>query len=83
LERSDNPGIGQKQSANPERVRQLANPFRVDEKFVVLIPGLSLRSSPGLGLANAFGVIIEFNGGVIIEFGVVMESDRRIHPISN
>jgi hypothetical protein len=29
LERSDNPGSGIKRNFNPERVRQLPNPFRV------------------------------------------------------
>src|SRR6185369_17975092 len=41
---------------NPERVKWLANPFRVECLFKILIPGLSLRSNPGLELANAFGV---------------------------
>jgi len=41
---------------NPERVKWLANPFRVKCLFKILIPGLSLRSNPGLELANAFGV---------------------------
>ena len=43
---------------NPERVRWLANPFRVNDNSC-LIPGLSLRSNPGLKLANAFGVFIQ------------------------
>src|SRR5215212_2469006 len=45
---------------NPERVRGLANPFRVQRILDVLIPGLSLRSNSGLKLANAFGVFIQF-----------------------
>jgi len=58
LERSDNLGIrSQKGSLNPERVRQLPNPFRVWSQFKFIFPGLSLRSNPGLELANAFGVI--------------------------
>jgi hypothetical protein len=57
LVRSDNPGKAKlKIHINPERVRQLANPFRV-KIFLDVIPGLSLRSNPGLKLANAFGVI--------------------------
>jgi len=43
---------------NPERVRRLANPFRVNSEIELQIPGLSLRSNPGLELANAFGVSI-------------------------
>src|SRR5215213_8964587 len=56
LERSDNPGYQFKvHMLNPERVRQPPNPFRVI-KYLLLYPGLSLRSNPGLTLANAFGV---------------------------
>jgi hypothetical protein len=33
LERSDNPGIANKTRKNPERVRQLPNPFRVESLF--------------------------------------------------
>src|SRR5215212_4924305 len=34
-----------KSRSNPETVRRLANPFRVQPLFNVLIPGLSLRSN--------------------------------------
>jgi len=44
---------------NPERVRQLPNPFRVWSRFENMFPGLSLRFNPGLKLANAFGVNFE------------------------
>jgi hypothetical protein len=33
LERSDNPGIEQKHSLNPERVCQASNPFRVGRQL--------------------------------------------------
>jgi len=56
FERSENPGIVIKRKTNPERVRQLPNPFRVQSYFFHRVPGLSLRSNPGLSLANAFGV---------------------------
>jgi hypothetical protein len=46
LERSDNPRIvPQKECLNPVRVRQLANPFRVDFELDWLNPRLSLRSN--------------------------------------
>src|SRR5215217_2124881 len=48
-----------KSRPNPERVKRLANPFRVKWTFMFLSPGLSLRSNPGLKLANASGVIGE------------------------
>jgi hypothetical protein len=41
---------------NPERVRLERNPYRVNPVFLMMIPGLSLRSNPGLRIANAFGV---------------------------
>jgi len=40
---------------NPERVRRLANPFRVNTKNYWRSQG-SRSSNPGLKLANAFGV---------------------------
>jgi hypothetical protein len=55
FEHSENPGYTSKESLNPERVRQLVNPFRVTNHKHTS-PGLSLRSNPGLTLANAFGV---------------------------
>jgi hypothetical protein len=43
---------------NPERVRQLPNPFRVQSEFLSLPRvGAALRDNPGLKLANAFGVM--------------------------
>jgi hypothetical protein len=48
-------------SVNPERVRRLANPFRVWTPFSLKDPGFSLHSNPGLKLANAFGVISKLN----------------------
>ncbi|HSE19940.1 MAG TPA: hypothetical protein VLB46_22960 [Pyrinomonadaceae bacterium] len=48
--------INPKYNVNPERVRQLPNPFRVYDSFSFVNPGFSLRSNPGLQLANAFGV---------------------------
>jgi hypothetical protein len=35
------------------------NPFRVETKFLIVHPGLSLRSNPGFELANALGVYTE------------------------
>jgi hypothetical protein len=46
-----------KSPSNPERVRQLANPFRVRMTFYVMAPRVLASSNPGLKLANAFGVI--------------------------
>ena len=60
FERSENPGTKPRFHSNPERVRQLPNPFRVDAPIFNRIPRLSLRSNPGLKLANAFGVQIAF-----------------------
>ena len=39
----------------------MPNPFRVDRKFHLPYPGLSLRSNPGLQLVNAFGVTIKMS----------------------
>jgi len=41
---------------NPERVRRLANPFRVKTLFDVMVPKVLASSNLGLKLANAFGV---------------------------
>ncbi|HKS10229.1 MAG TPA: hypothetical protein VJS13_11825, partial [Pyrinomonadaceae bacterium] len=41
---------------NPERVYDVANPFRVDFPFLICSQGSRERSNPGLKLANAFGV---------------------------
>ena len=52
---------------NPERVRRLANPFRVNTEINWVSQG-SRSSNPGLKLANAFGVIS--NGiGVTVVYG--------------
>jgi hypothetical protein len=58
---SDNPGIGLREGLNPERVRQLPNPFRVGPEDIDLNPGFSLRSNPELELVNAFGVLNRFS----------------------
>src|SRR6185369_4609735 len=52
----ENPGTITKKRSNPERVPQLANPFRVDLGCWFQTQG-SRSSNPGLKLANAFGVI--------------------------
>ena len=58
FERSENPGVCERKiKLNPERVRRLANPFRVGMYFRFELPRLSLRSNLGLKLANAFGVM--------------------------
>src|SRR3954454_12943058 len=58
FEHCETPGTRFKRRSNPERVRQLANPFRVPMTINISIPGLSLCSNPGLKFANAFGVIL-------------------------
>ncbi len=55
LERSDNPGVKPKEMVNPERVRRLANPYRV-QFMLGYKPRVVASSNPGLKLANAFGV---------------------------
>jgi hypothetical protein len=56
LARSDNPGTVSLSRDNPERVRQLPNPFQGLRALLIVNPGFSLSSNPGLKLANAFGV---------------------------
>jgi len=63
--------MNSKTRRNPERVRGLANPFRVQLTFMFLIPGFSLRSNPGLKLANAFGVLANAFGVLANTFGVL------------
>ena len=49
-------GINRNWQINPERVRRLANPFRVKTLFDVMVPKVLASSNLGLKLANAFGV---------------------------
>src|SRR5215213_4608322 len=63
-------GFNLNYESNPERVRRLANPFRVSADFGNSPPGLSLRSNPGLKLANAFGVTANAFGVTATAFGV-------------
>jgi hypothetical protein len=57
LERQDNPGAAMRTGGKTLKAfansRTLAGFKKI---FDIVIPGLSLRSSPGLKLANAFGV---------------------------
>jgi hypothetical protein len=53
---SDNLGFKNKEEVLPERVRQLANPFRVTS-FFIIDPKVLASSNLGLKLANAFGVM--------------------------
>jgi len=46
---------------NPERVRRLANPFRVECVFEFITQGCRCRSNLGLTFANAFGVFFNVN----------------------
>jgi len=41
---------------NPERVRLVTNPFRVQSFLFIYLPRVLAGSNPGLQLANAFGV---------------------------
>jgi len=46
------PGNDPKPPINPERVRRLANPFRVHIRLNISIPGLSLRSNRWAGISE-------------------------------
>ena len=46
FESSENPGNEHEHFINPERVRQLPNPFRVQSTFQLVNPGLSLTLQP-------------------------------------
>ena len=60
LERKRQPWVSNsKYTLNPERVRPVANPYRVSIHRWVTTPGFSLRSNPRLKLANAFGVFFQ------------------------
>jgi hypothetical protein len=47
FERSENPGLTIKKSRNPERVRLLANPFRVTTPINLLPQGCRQAPTPG------------------------------------
>jgi len=61
FEHRENPGTQFRIVTNPEGVRRLANPFRVQFLFNILIPGLSLRS-------NAWAEISERLRRILVKF---------------
>ena len=67
FERSENPGIANKDMSNPERGSPIAEPFSGFRAFLELLPRVVAGANPGLKLANALGVKFKLTHYCLIE----------------